>query len=135
MYRLIQKFVTDPNVLPHAILFVVGAVLLVVGLYTVGPWYVGGPTTSIGAILESDVIRAIPSVFYIISGVTALVGVGFGKKMWRYNGSFLCTLSYAFLLGLRLFTFGFVPIIWVFILALGLVSAIIFLWESGREVE
>jgi hypothetical protein len=135
MYRLIEKFATDIDVLPHALLLIIGAVLLVVGCYTVGPWYIGGPTTSIGSVLESDIVRAVPSVFYIISGGMAVAGVYLKKKMWRYNASFLCTLSYAFLLGLRLFAFGFVPIIWVFILALGLISAIIFLWESGREVE
>jgi hypothetical protein len=135
MYRLIEKFVRDPNALAHGVLLMVAAALLVVGAYVIGPWYVGGPTTSMGQFLEADFIRAIPATFYIVSGGIAVAGVLRRKAKWRYTGAFLSTLSYAFLLGLRLFTFGFVPIIWVFILALGLVSAIIFLWEAGREVE
>jgi hypothetical protein len=135
MYRLIKKFVKDPNALAHATLLIVAVTLLVVGLYVVGPWYVGGPTTSMGQFLEEDLIRAVPAVLYIVSGGIGAAGVFLRKPRWRYSGSFLCCVSYAFLLGLRLFTFGFTPIIWVFILALGLVSAIIFLWEAGRDTE
>ena len=120
-----------------AILAVLSVVLLAFGIYAIGPWYAGGPTTAFGAVLESDLIRAIPTGFYIIAGGFTLLGCLFSRfdKRFRarYRGALLLTTSYAFMTALRLFTFGFVPVVWVLSLGLGLISAIIFLWESGRD--
>jgi len=135
MYRLIEKFVRDSTILPRAILLMLAVALLLTGIYAIGPWYVGGPTTAMGVVLEADLVRALPASFYIISGAFAMFGVLRKQPRWRYRGAFLCTLSYTFLVILRLLTFGPFPIIWLFTLALGLISAIIYLWESGREVE
>jgi hypothetical protein len=135
MYRLVEKFIRDETVMPKAVLLILGVSLFAVGLYAVGPWYVGGPTTAMGAVLETDLIRAIPAAFYMLAGGAAVYGVVKKKARWRYRGAFLSSTAFFFLTLLRLLTFGFTPVIWIFILALCLISAIIYLWESGREVE
>lgn len=136
MSRFVEFFRRDGGAI-RAILVVLSVVIMAFGAYAIGPWYVGGPTTSFGAVLESDLIRAIPTGFYIISGLYALTGCVFNKfderLHARYWGSFLITVGFTFMTALRLFTFGFTPVVWLLSLGLGLISAIIFLWESGRE--
>lgn len=121
--------------LPKATLLILSVALFITGAYAIGPWYVGGPTTAMGVTLESDLVRAIPAAFYIISSSIAIWGVAFKKSAWRYRGAFLATMAYTFMTLLRLLTFGVFPVIWLFLLALGLISAMIFLWEAGREIE
>ena len=136
MSRFVEFIRKDSGAI-KAILVVLSVVLLAFGVYAIGPWYIGGPTTAFGAVLESDLIRALPTGFYIISSLFTLTGCvsnKFNDKFHaRYWGSFLITVGFSFMTALRLFTFGLTPVVWLLCLGLGLVSAIIFLWESGRE--
>lgn len=133
MSRL-QNFLLKSKESPLLIIqIMLAVVLLVVGTYVIGPWYVGGPTTAMGVILESTMVRVSVATFYLFSGVITLTGIGTHRPRWRYWGTFCITLSYTFMALLRLFTFGLTPIMWLLVLLLGLVAAVIFLWEAGRD--
>lgn len=103
--------------------------LLIFALYFIGPWYVGGPATSIGAVFDSGLSRFVLGVLYLIPSVAVLVGTTKGLK-WRMFGTFGVALAFLFITILRLLTFGFTPVIWIFMLICALISAMVYLYVS-----
>jgi hypothetical protein len=111
---------------------ILSTVLVITGLYIAGPWYVGGPTTAVGVGLESEIVRIITGLFYLVSGTTNLIGIAKSSVKWRYWGTLAVFLSYVFMALLRLFTFGFTPIFWVVILGMASIASVKHLRESRR---
>ena len=119
---------------PEVVIEIILAIALgLFALYIGGPWYAGGPTSAIGATIEHDSVRLITAVFYGIPALTTLFGVKRHKvRMWGVFGLFL---GYLFSVILRLLTFGLAPAFWLFMLALALIAAVLYIVESRRDDE
>lgn len=110
---------------------VASVALLLFGLYTIGPWYVTVPTGTIGQVFDTQIARIIVSLLYIIPSLGVIIGIT--KKSWRRWATFGAFLAYLFLSVLRLTAIGFVPFIWVFILADAIIMGVVYLWVSIKE--
>lgn len=104
--------------------------LAVFAIYLGGPWYVGEPTTTIGTAIEEDVVRFITAIIYLVPSVMVLAGIG--KSKMRARGLFGLFMVYLFSVILEILTLGFSPLFWVFILALCLISGILYIVEARR---
>jgi hypothetical protein len=112
---------------------ILSTVLIVTGLYIGGPWYVGGVTTAVGVVLDSDSVRFGLGIAYMFSGLTNVIGVAKNSGKWRYWGTLAVFLSYMFMMLLRLFTFGWTPIFWVIIFGLALIAGVKHIRESRKN--
>lgn len=114
-------------------MYTIGAILAVglflFGLYFIGPWYVGGPTTAIGAVFDNAISRLVLGIAYLVPSSMVLWGTKKGYSFRRW-GTFGVALCYLFITILRLLTFGFVPAIWIFMLACSLVAGMVYLYVS-----
>ena len=119
---------------PELIIEIILAITLgLFALYIGGPWYIGGPTTAIGSTIESEVVRFCTAAFYFIPSAITLLGLR--KPRWRVWGVFGLFLGYLFSTILRVLTFGFTPVFWLFLLALASIAAVLYIVESGRVEE
>ena len=84
-----------------------------------------------GAVFDTPIARAVVATLYILPSSAVLVGIK--KKSWRRWGAFGVFIMYLFAALLRVVTQGFTPFIWVFILACGLISGIVYLYVSLKE--
>lgn len=115
----------------YSIGVVLATALLIFGVYSVGPWYTGGTTTALGAVFDTQNVRSIVSMFYIVPSAGVLWGIKHRRhRAWSTFGT---SLSYFFLATLRLVTIGPVPMIWLFILGCGLVMGIVYLYVSLKD--
>lgn len=112
---------------------ILSTVLVVTGLYIMGPWYVGGATTAVGVIFDSATARFVIGLVYALSGIANLFGVAKNFAEWRYWGTLAVFLSFTFMALLRLFTFGLTPIFWVVITGMALIAAVKHIRESRRR--
>jgi hypothetical protein len=123
------KFIgSRPEIVIEVILAIV---LLVFAVYLGGPWYLSDPSTSIGSAIESDSVRALTAFVYAIPSVSVLAGVR--NKHARVYGTFGLFMAYLFSTILRLLTVGVTPMFWLFLLALSLVAAVVYIVEARHE--
>ena len=113
---------------------IVGLVLLVMGAYMVGPWYVVVPEMA-------PFSMVIDTARWYVKGAAALqlitgAGIVYGALS---NKPRVCTVftwagvsMYALIVATRLIMIGFVPIVWVPQLALLLICAVLSLTARGR---
>lgn len=113
---------------------IVGLVLLVMGAYIVGPWYVVAPdTASFSAIIDTAgwYVKA-AAALQLITGA----GIIYGALTNNPRICSICTWAgvsmYALIVAMRLIMIGFVPIVWVPQLALLLICAVLALTVRGR---
>lgn len=116
----------------------VGVVLLLNGIYMLGPWYVTIP----GSVGFSNVMVAAPIYARLIGTAATLAAVGMiaagvtpGKASHWINSLFvgasvLGTSLLVLLLVTRLLTIGFVPFVWTLQLGLVLTCGAIALWQG-----
>lgn len=117
---------------PELIIEIILAITLgLFSLYLGGPWYEGGPTTAIGTTIESEVVRFFTAAFYFIPAATTLLGLRHDRvRGWGVFGLFL---AYLFSTILRVLTFGITPLFWLFLFALALIAAVLYIVESRRD--
>jgi hypothetical protein len=104
--------------------------LFLYGLYILGPFYVADPDTAIG-ILPQQWVTYLTGAIYIVPSTLTFLGLGSKRRILLLSGIFGMFLAYLFSLMLRLLTVGFVPGIWLFHLALVLISMICYLFVWG----
>lgn len=123
--NFLQILTTKAN---SAIESVLAVTLLAYGFYINLPWYESFPTTAIGIVFETDLVRFFISLLYVIPPILILYGHAKGNSGARSWGIFGMFLAYFFFSILRVAAFGWVPIGgWLFTLALALVAAVIFI--------
>ena len=124
----IVKFI---GVKPELVIEMILAIALgLFALYLGGPWYVGGPTTAIGSTIENEIVRVCTSLFYLTPSIITIAGIRRPKlRTWGVFGLFL---GYLFSTILRLLTFGVTPVFWLFLMALTLIAAVLYVVESRR---
>lgn len=133
MSRLLSRTLTWMEKKPEYLIQILLAVaLLITGVYIAGPWYVGGSLTAIGALSDSAIGHTVIGTGYAAAGAVDLYGVTRNSAKGRYLGTMLMFGAFVFMTLLRLLTFGFTPIIWVFILTLGLIAGVLHILESRR---
>lgn len=121
----------------EAIEAVIALTLFFFGLYMVSPFYVTTSTGALSVAFGSDILlRLIVAVpFYIIPTlitITSLFSGYFHSPTWRARANLGMFIGVIFLTLLRLLTIGFFPMIWLFTLAMGLISAVCYLHWRAR---
>lgn len=128
----INKFHSWVGHRPYEIIeLILAAVILGFGIYLASPLYEATSTTAIGALFESYVGRTILSILYIVPPLFTLAGFCLEKskrslacRSWGALGIFN---AYLFVSILRVITQGWIPVIWIFLLALSLIAGVIHL--------
>lgn len=113
------------------IAFVLAVVLMVTGLYTAGPWYASTSTSALALAFENPWARGAVGAFYAFSGVYTLRIIGIKKN--PQPGAFFMAISFMFATVLRILVIGALPLIWMHILACGLVSGILYVSYSLKD--
>ncbi len=110
---------------------ILAVVILGFGIYLASPFYHAAATTTIGALFDSYVGRAVLSFLYIVPPLFTLVGFcvknytrSLAFRSWGALGIFN---AYLFVSILRIITQGWIPVIWIFLLALSLIAGVIHL--------
>lgn len=117
----------------HVVLGVVVTTMLLFGLYLVSPFYEAVPTSAIAVVFDTRWVQYIVAAFYVTPGVLYIWGtVKRSKKLLRRSASWAFYV-YTFAAVLRIVSVGFFPWIWLFILALGLIAAVIRLSMELRD--
>lgn len=106
---------------------ILAVVLVIFGIYLDSPFYESFPTTSIGAVFEADLARLLISLVYLVPPALLLIGHRKSSDKFRSVGLFGIFLAYFFITILRLATFGWQPLSWLFTLALAIIAAIVFI--------
>lgn len=120
----------------EAIEAVIALTLFFFGLYMVSPFYVATSTGALSVAFGSDILlRVVVAVpLYIaptLITITSLFTRYFNSPAWRARANLGMFIGVIFLTLLRLLTIGLFPMIWLFTLALGLISALCYLyWRS-----
>ncbi len=117
---------------PYTIIeLILAVVILGFGIYLASPLYQAAPTTTIGAIFDSYVGRAFLSILYIAPPLVTLAGVTLKNQTkslaYRSWGALGIFNAYLFVSILRIITQGWIPVIWIFLLALSLIAGVIHL--------
>jgi hypothetical protein len=125
-----KKLKNDPV---YVIGVILSVVLLLFAVYFIGPWYPVEGGGAIAAAAGAQTTRAVLGIFYTVAGGLTLLGISHHRL--RAYGTFGMFLAYLFVGMLRLFAIGVFPVVWLFPLALALVSGVIYLYSSLHEED
>jgi hypothetical protein len=121
---------------PHEAIQGINALALsLYGLWAVSPYFIPDPNAASGeGFLYSNAARIIFSViWFILPAVPTFLGwfsARFRTQTWRSRSCFLMFIGVVTLLCIALPISGFFPPVWLFYLAVGLTSAILYLhWK------
>jgi hypothetical protein len=129
----INKFNDWVGTRPYEIIELILAVgILGFGIHLPTPLYkVVSTTTAIGTVSDSYMGRIVLSILYIVPPLFTLAGLCLKRykrslafRSWAALGIFN---AYLFVSILRVITQGWIPVIWIFLLALSLIAGVIHL--------
>jgi len=108
------------------------------GLYVLSPFYVQGAISSISVVFSDSTIgrMSVGLFFFVLPALPTILGFFYERYRtlkWRSRSAFYMFVGISFLTCLRLITLGFTPLIWVFYLSLGIISAILYLYWKARD--
>jgi len=107
------------------------------GVYVISPLYASGENSSISIVFDNSTVsrEVIGFLFFFLPSLPTILGLfieRFRTPKWRARSAFCMFIGILFLTSLRIVTIGLTPLIWVFYLSLGLISAVLYLhWKDG----
>lgn len=112
---------------------VTGLTLFGLGIYLIGPWYMApaGAGLSSAAAISVYFIKAV-SIFMIVTGAGFIHGGVLGHNKYTKVATWLGVSMLALILVSRLISIGFLPVVWVFELALLLIAGVLALTVVDR---
>lgn len=112
----------------------IGLCLFAFGIYALSPWHYPEPGSSAFSVLTETSVFSMKliAVLYAIAGGGALYGAVKGHNKITRGCLWLCTSMLAFMVAIRLMTIGLFPVVWIFQLTLGVISAILVLVTRER---
>lgn len=127
--KISLKWMYDVKALACVILIIISVISIISGLYLLSPVFesVASSYNETSPILAGLVAHgAIPIVGGLLTAapIAIFAGVRFKKKKLLQYGSFILAILYIFLAALRVFAIGIVPLTWLTLLAIGLISAV-----------
>lgn len=135
--RVIEVFKSSATRPIEAIESIIAIVCLVFGIYLASPFYVSSINSAVSlAFIDKPVQKLFVAVFlFIIPSMPIILSLffkSFATRQWRAHSMFAMFVAFIFLTILRLITIGLVPAVWLFTLALGLISAVCYLYTRVR---
>lgn len=109
--------------------------LLAFGIFIDTPLYQGGPTTPMGLALEQDIVRYLTSLFYIVPAIVFFTGGLTQKQNIESLGLFGMFLGFLFNTILRVVVFGLGHGVWIFTLALCVISALVYFESKSKRFD
>lgn len=117
----------------RVIQLILAAVLVVMGVYIAGPWYVPIDSTAFGIVAAQSTISVkTVGASYAVSGLVLAVGTIFKKCKVRRVGLWLTIYSFTMMMITRITVQGLIPFIWVLQLGLLMVAVTLSLAERGE---
>lgn len=136
MPRAYDVFKTASTRPVEAIEAIVALVTMVVGLYVASPWYVVSPGAAVGQAFDTSIQHVIVGLmFFIIPAIPTLLALFIDRcntYRMRRIGTFMLFVSLLFVAILQTFVVGLVPLSWLYILGLSLVSGICYLYVGQK---
>lgn len=129
----LKKLPFDSQEAVRLITLIIGLTLLAFGLYMFSPWYVSVP----GGAAFAEVPSISQAYFKLVSLAYAAAGAGMayagvkGQSLYTRILTVIGVSMFSIMVITRLITIGIIPTIWLFQLALLLISAVLALTETG----
>jgi len=113
----------DLKTFAYMIIGLFGVCALVFGIYLIMPVFISMPASisPVASGFTGGIEQLVLSWLYIGIPSATFIGMWKNKDSWVKRGAFALCLLYIFAAMLRLFTIGFLPLTWIFILAMGIV--------------
>lgn len=129
MFKKLFRSIGDKPL--QVIEWILSLAILAFGLYLVSPFYHETPGTALGSMFGHTGVISL-GILLIVSAVSNGAALIRGSLKWRSRCSFWLFMGYLFLTIVRVLSFGFTPLIWIFVLVGALISAVAHLrirWE------
>ncbi len=140
MIRVITVFTEAATRPMQAIETIIALTLFTFGAYLTSPFYEITSGTSIGIAFQDNpsVQVAVGLLLYMLPAlpiILALFWKRFNTLKWRTRSTFCMFIACMFITILRLIIIGLTPLFWIFTFALGLVSAVCYLYMRVRHAR
>lgn len=133
-----RKFEWVAPHLAEILLIIFGLALATFALYIIGPWFLNflGSNSVVGAGVPERGLQLAVGLFFLVTSLVNLSIPAFRNPVKRLRvakyaalGSFL---SFVFLAFLRILVFGWIPLTWIYPVALALASGLIRLYLETK---
>ena len=105
------------------------------GLYLLSPWHTVLNGTPMFEFLSTPYVNLVYSFFYIVAGAVGFVACRINTIKWRSASTFVFFNMFFLIVMIRVLTVGFVPVVWVWPLLLGLCTAVANISQKWRHTD